>query len=170
TCPKSAAYCGGRARGRPRVQPPRRSDPPAPARPPLHGARADARGARSRPRHDALRRHEAPASPRRRRARHDDPGRPGEAPLPQPGADPVDPRPLDRQVHRAASLCARRAQDTTGGNRMSTVAQRELTYAYFLKASPEQVWEAITNPELTKQYFFGSMVDSTFEPGATYVS
>jgi len=53
---------------------------------------------------------------------------------------------------------------------MSTVAQRELTYAYFLKASPEKVWEAITNPELTKQYFFGSMVASTFEPGATYVS
>src|SRR3954463_12684059 len=33
---------------------------------------------------------------------------PGEAPLPQPGADPADPRPLDRQVRRAPGLGAHR--------------------------------------------------------------
>ena len=42
---------------------------------------------------------------------------PGEAALPEPGADPADPRPVDRQVHRAPGLGARRPQARTGGQR-----------------------------------------------------
>ena len=36
---------------------------------------------------------------------------PGEAALPEPGADPADPRPVDRQVHRAPGVGARRPQE-----------------------------------------------------------
>ena len=36
----------------------------------------------------------------------------------------------------------------------------------FIRATPEQVWEAITKPEFTAQYFFGSVMDSTYETGA----
>jgi len=36
----------------------------------------------------------------------------------------------------------------------------------FIKATPEQIWDAITKPEFTTRYFFGSAIDSTFEPGA----
>ena len=41
-------------------------------------------------------------------------------------------------------------------------------YQVFIKASPETIWDAITNPELTARYFHGSLVDSTFEPGTPY--
>ena len=40
----------------------------------------------------------------------------------------------------------------------------------FIRATPEQIWEAITKPEFTRRYFHGSLVDSTFEPGAPYHS
>jgi uncharacterized protein YndB with AHSA1/START domain len=42
-------------------------------------------------------------------------------------------------------------------------------YQVFIKASPEQIWEAITKPEFTSRYR-GSLVDSTFEAGAPYRS
>ena len=35
----------------------------------------------------------------------------GEAPFPEPGSDPADPRPLDRQVHGAPRIGAPRPQD-----------------------------------------------------------
>jgi uncharacterized protein YndB with AHSA1/START domain len=38
----------------------------------------------------------------------------------------------------------------------------------FIKASPEQIWEAITTPEFTSRYFFGSVVETTLEPGSPY--
>lgn len=34
-------------------------------------------------------------------------------------------------------------------------------YQVFIKASPEQIWEAITKPEFTASYFFGSRVQTT---------
>jgi len=41
-------------------------------------------------------------------------------------------------------------------------------YQLFIKATPEQIWDAITKPEFTQQYFYGSVLDSTFEPGASF--
>ncbi len=41
-------------------------------------------------------------------------------------------------------------------------------YSLFIRATPEQIWDAITKPEFTAQYFYGSLVDSTFEPGAEF--
>src|SRR4029077_18558674 len=46
----------------------------------------------------ALRRHEVRADPERGGRRGRSRLRPGEAALPEPGADPADPRPVDRQV------------------------------------------------------------------------
>jgi uncharacterized protein YndB with AHSA1/START domain len=52
---------------------------------------------------------------------------------------------------------------------MTTITtQATQVYQLFIKASPEQIWEAITTPEFTTKYFHGSYVDSTFEPGAAY--
>jgi uncharacterized protein YndB with AHSA1/START domain len=39
----------------------------------------------------------------------------------------------------------------------------------FIKATPEQIWEAITSPDFTSRYFYGSQVDSTLEPGSPFV-
>jgi uncharacterized protein YndB with AHSA1/START domain len=34
-----------------------------------------------------------------------------------------------------------------------------------ISASPHQVWSALTDPELIRQYFFGSTVETSWEPG-----
>ena len=39
-------------------------------------------------------------------------------------------------------------------------------YQVFIKATPEQVWDAITKPEFTTRYFFGSRVQTTGEAGS----
>lgn len=38
-------------------------------------------------------------------------------------------------------------------------------YQVFIKASPDQIWDAITKPEFTARYFFGSRVETTGEVG-----
>jgi uncharacterized protein YndB with AHSA1/START domain/DNA-binding transcriptional ArsR family regulator len=44
-------------------------------------------------------------------------------------------------------------------------AAPEQVYQIFIQATPEQIWEAITKPEFTAQYFYGSKVDTTGEAG-----
>ncbi|MGH9134091.1 MAG: SRPBCC family protein, partial [Ilumatobacteraceae bacterium] len=41
-------------------------------------------------------------------------------------------------------------------------------YEIFVKASPRQVWQAITDPGYTRRYFHSTAIESTFEPGAGY--
>src|SRR5262249_51876516 len=126
--------------------------------------RPHAHGARVRARDDPLRGHEASASPRGRRPRRHAPRRAGEAPLPESRPDPADPRPVDRQVRRAPGVGALRAQDTTGGTSMTTtVAQTTQVYQVFIKASAEEIWEAITRPEWTARYFHGAHITITPE-------
>jgi uncharacterized protein YndB with AHSA1/START domain len=48
-------------------------------------------------------------------------------------------------------------------------AQTTQVYSVFIKATPEQIWDAITKPEFTTKYFYGSVIDSTFEPGSPYL-
>jgi uncharacterized protein YndB with AHSA1/START domain len=52
---------------------------------------------------------------------------------------------------------------------MSATAQALTTQVYkvFIKASPEQIWEAITTPEFTRKYFHGAHITVTER---TYVS
>jgi len=47
-----------------------------------------------------------------------------------------------------------------------TATKPRQLYQVFIKASPEKVWEAITKPEFTTRYFYGSYVESTFKPKA----
>ena len=39
-------------------------------------------------------------------------------------------------------------------------------YQVFIKATPERIWQALTAPEFTAKYFYGSKVESTLEPGS----
>ncbi|BDZ47146.1 SRPBCC family protein [Naasia aerilata] len=41
-------------------------------------------------------------------------------------------------------------------------------YRLFIKATPEAVWDAITKPEWTAQYFYGARVETTGEAGASF--
>jgi uncharacterized protein YndB with AHSA1/START domain len=52
---------------------------------------------------------------------------------------------------------------------MTTMTEQATqVYQVFIKATPEAIWEAITNPEFTAKYFHGSLVESTWETGADY--
>ncbi len=54
---------------------------------------------------------------------------------------------------------------------MTTMTEQTTqVYSVFIRATPERVWDAITKPEFTTRYFYGSAIDSTFEPGTPYLS
>ena len=47
---------------------------------------------------------------------------------------------------------------------MSTMTQTTVqVYQLFIKASPERIWDAIVDPELTSKYFYGSRITITPE-------
>ena len=54
---------------------------------------------------------------------------------------------------------------------MTTMTEVQTTQVYqvFVKATPEAVWDAITKPEFTTKYFFGSAVETTAEPGGPWI-
>src|SRR4029450_13363855 len=53
---------------------------------------------------------------------------------------------------------------------MNTMTEQTTqVYAIFIRATPEKVWDAITKPEFTAQYFYGSVIDSPFQAGTPYV-
>lgn len=39
-------------------------------------------------------------------------------------------------------------------------------YQVYIRTTPEKLWEAITNPAMTRQYFYETAVESTWKPGA----
>ena len=43
-------------------------------------------------------------------------------------------------------------------------------YQLYIKASPEQVWDAITNPEMVAKFFHGAQIESTYEVGTKSVA
>lgn len=47
----------------------------------------------------------------------------------------------------------------------TTTASATQVYQLYIKATPEEVWEAITKPELVALYFHGAQRESTYEPG-----
>jgi uncharacterized protein YndB with AHSA1/START domain len=45
---------------------------------------------------------------------------------------------------------------------MTTMVQTTTqVYQVFIKATPEAIWEAITKPEFTAQYFYGARIEAT---------
>jgi uncharacterized protein YndB with AHSA1/START domain len=50
----------------------------------------------------------------------------------------------------------------------TATAQATQVYQLFIRATPEQIWQAIVDPKFTTRYFHGCYVESTFEPGAPY--
>jgi len=63
---------------------------------------------------------------------------------------------------RAAAL-AELKSELEGSQTMA--AQPQQVYQVFIRATPEQVWDAITKPEFTARYFFGSRVKTSAEAG-----
>jgi uncharacterized protein YndB with AHSA1/START domain len=45
---------------------------------------------------------------------------------------------------------------------MTTMTEQAMqVYQVFIRATPEQIWEAITKPEFTRQYFYGQRIEAT---------
>jgi uncharacterized protein YndB with AHSA1/START domain len=44
---------------------------------------------------------------------------------------------------------------------MTTMTDIQTTQVYqvFIKATPEEIWEALTNPDLTQKYFYGARIE-----------
>jgi uncharacterized protein YndB with AHSA1/START domain len=47
-------------------------------------------------------------------------------------------------------------------------AQTTQIYQVFIQATPEAIWEAITNPDFTTKYFYGARIEVTPEWRRTY--
>jgi uncharacterized protein YndB with AHSA1/START domain len=41
-------------------------------------------------------------------------------------------------------------------------------YVTYIRSTPEKVWQALTQPEFTKQFFFGSIHESEWKVGAAW--
>jgi uncharacterized protein YndB with AHSA1/START domain len=41
----------------------------------------------------------------------------------------------------------------------TTTALATQVYSVFIRATPEQIWDAITKPEFTQQYFYGARIE-----------
>jgi uncharacterized protein YndB with AHSA1/START domain len=45
--------------------------------------------------------------------------------------------------------------------------QPKHVYEVYIRTTPEKLWEAITRPEMTKQFFYGTSVQSDWKVGST---
>lgn len=42
----------------------------------------------------------------------------------------------------------------------------EIICITYLASSPSEVWDALTNPDLTQRYWFGTRIESDWKPGS----
>jgi uncharacterized protein YndB with AHSA1/START domain len=48
------------------------------------------------------------------------------------------------------------------------MAGDKFVYVTFIRTTPEALWEALTNPEFTRKYWFGVVMDSEWKVGAPW--
>lgn len=48
------------------------------------------------------------------------------------------------------------------------MSKSEFVYATYIKTTPEKVWNALTNPEFIKQYWFGAICVSAWKAGSPW--
>lgn len=73
---------------------------------------------------------------------------------------------LDRYRARAAAVLLDLKTTLEEGD-MDASAPANV-FAVFVKATPEQVWRAITESEFTRRYYYASTVESDWQPGSPY--
>jgi uncharacterized protein YndB with AHSA1/START domain len=70
---------------------------------------------------------------------------------------------VSKYTRSQAAALADLKDELERGEPMSAAPRQ--VYQVYIKASPEQIWDAITKPEFTARYFFGSRVETTGEAG-----
>jgi uncharacterized protein YndB with AHSA1/START domain len=53
---------------------------------------------------------------------------------------------------------------------VETVTKPKHVYEVYIRATPERIWEAMTKPEFTSLYFYGSHVDPNMQVNEPYMS
>ncbi len=46
------------------------------------------------------------------------------------------------------------------------MTKSEYVYTTYIKTTPEKLWDALTNPEFIKQYWFGALCESDWKAGS----
>jgi uncharacterized protein YndB with AHSA1/START domain/DNA-binding transcriptional ArsR family regulator len=75
----------------------------------------------------------------------------------------------DRWISRYAAPWVARLADVKHVLEAAPMSAPRQVYEIFIRATPEQVWQAITDPALTERYYYGTRVESDWQPGSPYV-
>lgn len=73
-----------------------------------------------------------------------------------------------RAQSSASLIDLQRALENLEGTRMTTTTAPAFVHAVYIGAAPEAIWRAITETDYTLRYFYGSAIESTWKPGASY--
>ncbi len=44
----------------------------------------------------------------------------------------------------------------------------KFVYVTYIRTTPRKLWQALTNPDFTRRYFYGTVHESKWKPGATW--
>lgn len=75
----------------------------------------------------------------------------------------------DRWISRYAAPLVDRMADVKYVVEKQAMSEFKHVYEVYIRATPEQVWQAITDSELTKRYYYGNEVVSDWKPGSSLV-
>ena len=53
-------------------------------------------------------------------------------------------------------------------NEERVMQKSEFVYVTYIRTTPEKLWQALTDPQITVQYFFGTKQESEWKPGASW--
>jgi uncharacterized protein YndB with AHSA1/START domain/DNA-binding transcriptional ArsR family regulator len=70
-------------------------------------------------------------------------------------------------IEKGAAMAA--TETAVAGEVVELERKPEHVFAVWIRATPEQVWEAITTSDYTLKYYYASTVESDFRPGAPIV-
>jgi uncharacterized protein YndB with AHSA1/START domain/DNA-binding transcriptional ArsR family regulator len=69
---------------------------------------------------------------------------------------------------RASAALLGLRQHIERGAAMATNGKPSHVYVVYIKATPERIWDALTQSEFTQQYYYASTVESDWTPGSAY--
>jgi uncharacterized protein YndB with AHSA1/START domain/DNA-binding transcriptional ArsR family regulator len=75
----------------------------------------------------------------------------------------------DRWISRYAAPLVDAMADVKYSVEKRPMSDPKHVYEVYIAASPERVWQALTDSELTKQYYYGNTVESDWTPGSSLI-
>jgi uncharacterized protein YndB with AHSA1/START domain len=75
----------------------------------------------------------------------------------------------DRWISRYAAPLVQGMADVKHSLEAPSMSAPRHVYEIYIRATPEEVWRAITDPEMTQRYYYGTRVESDWRPGSRYI-